>query len=131
MNQDQDQRSRAGDDEAKRAAELSNELQPDPQLIEGPAGRGRIWSYAVVIVLILAAVFYGVHKTSQQASNPPPAVTQSQPSPSHAAGNTAAPNTQPGTTTGSATNRPTSPQGAPTGTEIDRANQPPFTGQSK
>jgi hypothetical protein len=33
------------------------------------------------------------------------------------------PNSQPGTTTGSATNRPTPPQAAPKGTDVDRAKQ--------
>ena len=130
MDRDQDPRHRADDDGPKRAAELDNEFQPDPQLAEGPAGRGRIWSYAAVIVLILAAVFYGLHNSSRQASNAPPATTQGQPSPSHAAGNTAGPDNQPGTTTGSAINR-TQPQPAPTGAAANQMNKPPFTGQSK
>jgi hypothetical protein len=134
MEQDTERRvsnetNRAGDD--GRAAELDNEFQADPQLTEGPVSRGRIWSYGAVIVVILCAVFYGLHSASRQASNPSPAVTQSEPSPPHAAGNTANPNHQPGVTTGSAPSRPTTPQPGPTGTEANPMTKPPFVGESK
>jgi hypothetical protein len=109
----------------------AGELQPDLQLTEGPASRGRIWSYAAVIVLILAAVFYGLHNTNRQtASNPPPLAQTSQSAPPSQGPAHNGANTQQGVTTGSATNHPTPPQGGPTGTEIDRAAQP-STSQSK
>jgi hypothetical protein len=108
----------------------AGELQPDLELTEGPASRGRIASYAAVIVLILAAVFYGLHNANRQtASNPPPLAQTSQSAPSQGPAHNGA-NTQQGVTTGSATNHPTPPQGGPTGTEIDRAAQP-STSQSK
>ena len=110
-----DQERNPGDSEPefKRAAELSNERQPDPQLVEGPVGRGRIATYVVVILLILGAVIYGLN-TYRPSNQQPAQTTQSQT-----------------TTTGSATNRPAPPQSAPTGSDIDRASQPPFAGQSK
>jgi hypothetical protein len=108
----------------------AGELQPDLQLTEGPASRGRIWSYAAVIVLILAAVFYGLHNANKQtASNPPPLAQTSQSAPSQGGPNHNAANTQSGVTTGSATAAP--PETRPTGTEIDRAAQPNSTGQGK
>ena len=43
---------------------LDNELQPDPELAEGPASGGRIGALAVVIAVILGAVFYGLNNSS-------------------------------------------------------------------
>ena len=43
---------------------LDNELQPDPELAEGPASGGRIAALAVVIAVILGAVFYGLNNSS-------------------------------------------------------------------
>jgi hypothetical protein len=103
------------DDEYRRAARSDNELQPDPELTEGPASSGKIALFAVAIALVLGAVFYGLNNTSvHEASTAPPAQTaQTQPA------NPAAPpgmrdvtprkSTEPGTTTGSAANRPATP----------------------
>ncbi len=110
------------DDEYVRAARRDTELQPDPELGEGPASSGKIALFAVAIALVLGAVFYGLNNTStNQASNQTPAQTaQTQPA------NPAAPpgmrdvtprnNTQPGVTTGQAPSpqpAPKAPQTAP------------------
>ena len=52
------------DDDVRRQARLDNELQPDPELAEGPAGGGRIAMFAVAVAVILGAVFYGLNNTS-------------------------------------------------------------------
>ena len=57
------------DDDVRDAAPLDNELQPDPELAEGPASGGRIALFAVGIAVILGAVFYGLNNSSiDQAS---------------------------------------------------------------
>jgi hypothetical protein len=107
-----------GDGEYVRAARRDTELQPDPELMEGPASSGRIALFAVAIALVLGAVFYSLNNTSvNQATTEPPAKTaETQPV------NPAAPpgmrdvtprkNTEPGTTTGAAPNRPAAPSDA-------------------
>jgi hypothetical protein len=104
-------------DDADPGARLEREAQVDPELAEGRASTGKMALYALTIAVILGAVFYGLNNSSvHEASTAPPAQTaQTKP---------AAPNTQPGTTTGSATNRPTPPQSSATGSEIDRAANP-------
>lgn len=53
-------------------ADLDNELQPDPELAEGPASSARIAIFAVAIAIVLGTVFYGLnHSTIQQASTAP------------------------------------------------------------
>ncbi len=103
------------DDEFRRAARLDNEMQPDPELSEGPASNGKIALLAIAIAVILGAVFYGLNNsTVNQASTAPPAQTaQTQPASPGNSGN--------GATTGSATTRPTEPQATPKGTEVDRS----------
>ena len=56
-----------------RAARLDNELQMDPELAEGPAGRGRIALYAVGIAVVLGAVFYGLNNSSIKEASTTPA----------------------------------------------------------
>src|ERR1700760_1889163 len=57
-------------------ARIDNELQPDPELAEGPATGGRIAMFAVAIALVLGAVFYGLNNTSiNQASTAPTPAT--------------------------------------------------------
>ena len=98
-------------DEYRRAAGLDNELQPDPELAEGPASTGKIALFAIAIAVVLGAVFYGLNNstinhagTSSTAQN----TTQSSP---------------PGTTTGAAPARPQTPATAPT--EMKRPVNPP------
>src|SRR5689334_24672190 len=85
---------------------LDADLQPDPELAEGPSSTGRIAAFAVGIAILLAAVFYGLNNSStgnNQASNPPPTKSaQTQPaSPSD--------NKAPGVTTGAAPSSPKAP----------------------
>jgi hypothetical protein len=125
---------RAGmsDEEMRRQARLSsldNEIQPDPELSEGPASGTKIAMFAIAIAVVMGALFYGLNNTSvnQAGTEPSSKTAQTQPA------NPAAPpgmrdvtpksNGQPGTTTGAATNRPTPPSPNPTGTEVDRAKQ--------
>lgn len=108
---------RAGEYEIDPQARLEREAQIDPELAEGPASSGKIAMYALAAALVVGALFYGLNNSSihQASTNPPAQTAQTRP---------ATPNTQPGMTTGSATNRPTPPQASPTGSEIDRAQNP-------
>ncbi|XIA62273.1 hypothetical protein ACFIOY_21870 [Bradyrhizobium sp. TZ2] len=126
---------RAGmsDEEIRRQARinnLDNELQPDPELGEGPASGANVAMFAIAIAVVLGAVFYGLNNTTvNQAGTTPPNQTaqQSQPAnpaaPSGMRDVTPRTNTEPGTTTGATTNRPTPPSPNPTGTEADRSKQ--------
>jgi hypothetical protein len=122
------------DDEIRRQARLNsldNELQPDPELAEGPVSGAKIAMFAIAIAVVLGAVFYGLNNTTinQAGTTPPSQTAQTQPA------NPAAPpgmrdvtpraNSQPGMTTGAASNRPTAPQSNPTGQEVDRSANPP------
>lgn len=129
----------AGDD-LRDPARLDNELQPDPELAEGPANGGRIAMFAVAIALVLGAVFYGLNNssinqagTSSTAQNAAPTSTAqntSQPSPAAAPPGmrdvTPRANTEPGVTTGAAPTRPpTPPSSAPSAQNANRSgNQP-------
>src|SRR3954471_9209505 len=103
------------DDEIRRQARLNsldNELQPDPELAEGPASGGKIAMFAIAIAVVLGAVFYGLNNTTinQAGTTPPSQTAQTERT------NPAAPpgmrdvtpkaNGQPGTTTGAAPARP-------------------------
>jgi hypothetical protein len=111
---------RLSDDEIRRQARLNsldNEIQPDPELGEGPAGGAKVAMFAIAIAVVMGVVFYGLNNTSvNQAGTTPPAQTaQTQP-----ANPPAAPpgmrdvtprsnNDQPGMTTGAAPARPATP----------------------
>jgi hypothetical protein len=112
-------RSGLSDDAFGRPQRFENELQVDPELQEGPPSSSKVALFAIGIAIILGAVFYGLNNTSvHEAQTPPPAqTTQAQPN-----ATSPPPNTQPGTTTGSATSRPTPPQAAPQGNEVDKSN---------
>jgi hypothetical protein len=121
----------AGDD-LRDPTRVDNELQPDPELAEGPANGGRIAMFAVGIAVVLGAVFYGLNSSSvQQASTAPVAATaqnNTQPpaAPPGMRDVTPGANTQPGVTTGAAPARPqTPPSSAPTGQDANRAGNPP------
>jgi hypothetical protein len=113
-------RSNPVDDEYRRAARLDNELQPDPELAEGPASGAKVAMFALAIAVVLGAVFYGLNNTSiNQAGTSPTAQNTAQTSPPAAPPGmrdvTPRPNTEPGTTTGAAPARPqTPPATAPT-----------------
>jgi hypothetical protein len=129
----------SADDEYRRSARLDNELQPDPELAEGPASGGRVAMFAVAIALILGAVFYGLNNTSiNQASTSnigQPSVAQNNPQPSPQAAPPGMrdvtpgannPNNAPGVTTGAAPARPQAPpSAAPTGQDMNRSGNPP------
>lgn len=96
------------DAELRRNQMLDNQLQPDPELAEGPAGGGRIALFAIAVIAILGVVLYGMNSTTpiNTATNPP-AQTSSNTSNTMSPSN---PNANPGQTTGTA---PASPQSSP------------------
>jgi hypothetical protein len=129
---------RAGltDDEIRRQARLNsldNELQPDPELAEGPANGAKIAMFAIAIAIVLGAVFYGLNNTSvnQAGTTPPSQTAQTQmanPNPAAPPGMrdvTPRANTQPGTTTGAATDRPATRPTAPATTDMNKTANPP------
>ena len=129
-NPDDPYRPNLADDEYRRSARLDNELQPDPELAEGPASGGKVAMFAVAIALVLGAIFYGLNNTTiNQAGTSSTAQNTSQTSPPAAPGMrdvTPRTNTDPGMTTGAAPARPQMPpSSAPTGQEIDRSANPP------
>src|SRR5258706_5581172 len=98
-------RSNLTDDEIRRQARLDNELQPDPELAEGPAGSGKVAMFAIAIAVVLGAVFYGLNNTTiNQAGTSSTAqnTTQSPPpaAPPGMRDVTPRANNEPGTTTG-------------------------------
>jgi hypothetical protein len=115
-------RASLSDEEIRRQARLNsldNEIQPDPELGEGPASGTKVAMFAIAIALVMGALFYGLNNTSvnQAGTSPTSQTAQTQPA------NPAAPppgmrdvtprgNAQPGTTTGAAPQRPANP--APT-----------------
>jgi uncharacterized protein HemX len=133
------------DPEIRDPSRLDSELQPDPELAEGPASGGKIAAFAVAIAVILGAVFYGLNNssvdhagTSSSAQNsaqpqnaaPPQSTAQNQPSPQAAPPGmrdvTPHANTSPGVTTGAAPARPQNPPSAgPTGQDVNRSSNPP------
>jgi hypothetical protein len=103
------------DEEIRRQARLNsldNEIQPDPELGEGPASGTKVAMFAIAIALVMGALFYGLNNTSvnQAGTSPTSQSAQTQPA------NPAAPpgmrdvtprgNAQPGTTTGAAPHAP-------------------------
>ena len=121
-------------DDRRSPAELDNDLQPDPEMAEGPASNTRVALFAVGIAVILGIVFYGLNNSSlhQQASTvPPPANSQKSASTSPPAAPpgvrdvTPRANSQPGTTTGTAPANPQAPSPAstaPGGANTNNAN---------
>ena len=67
------------DEEIRRQARLNsldNELQPDPELAEGPASGGKVAMFAIAIAVVLGALFYGLNNTSvNQAGTEPSSQT--------------------------------------------------------
>src|ERR1700744_804224 len=105
-------------DDVGRPSRFETEMQPDPELAEGPASSGKIALFALGIALVLGAVFYGLNNTNvHEAQTAPPTVAQSQPAapPPGMRDVTPRPNTQPGTTTGAAPSNPMPPQSSPQG----------------
>jgi hypothetical protein len=103
------------DEELRRRQRLDNELQADPELVEGPASGGRIALMAIAILAVLGVVFYGLNNSSTSptttAQNPPAAsTTQNSAGTMTPKSNMANPNTAPGQTIGSAPRPDAAPQ---------------------
>jgi len=119
------------DEEIRRQARLNsldNEMQPDPELAEGPASGAKIAMFAVAIALVMGALFYGLNNTSVKEAGTTPSSQTAQTQPA----NPAAPpgmrdvtprsNTQPGTTIGAGAPRPANP--APPVTDSTKPAEP-------
>jgi hypothetical protein len=65
-------------DDRRSPVDLDRDLQPDPELAEGPVSSAKITVFAIGIAVVLGAVFYGLnHSSVQQASTvPAPATAQ-------------------------------------------------------
>ena len=119
------------DDEIRRVPGLDHELQPDPELADGPASGGRIALFAVAIVVVLGAVFYGLNNTSHNPTGTNTAQTtttdqntaQPAPVPPGVRDVTPRNNAAPGVTTGAASTRP--PAAVPYGANQNRSDTPP------
>ena len=123
-NPDDPYRPNLADNEMNRQARLDDELQPDPELAEGPASGAKVAMFAVAIALVLGAVFYGLNNSSiNQAGTASTAQNTTQSSPPAAPpGMRPRANTEPGTTTGAAPARPqTPPAPAPANPSADNA----------
>jgi hypothetical protein len=100
-------------EEMRRRDRMEGEFQADPELAEGPASRTRVALYAVAILAVLGALFYGLNaanNSSQTASNAPTSAAPSnmaQSAPQPPVRNvTPGPNSSPGVTTGQAPSTP-------------------------
>jgi hypothetical protein len=133
-------------DDLRDPARLDNELQPDPELAEGPASSSRITIFAIGIAVVLGVVFYGLNNTSVEQAGTSPTAQNASPArsatpPQNTAQNAApssppaAPpgmrdvtphaNTGAGVTTGAAPARPaTPPSAAPTGQDASHTANP-------
>jgi cell division septation protein DedD len=122
-NPDDPYRPNPADDEYRRAARLDNELQPDPELAEGPASGAKVAMFAIAIAVVLGAVFYGLNNsTINQAGTSSTAQNASQ-STAPAAPRAS---TDQGMTTGAAPARPQAPpSSAPSGPDVNRSGNPP------
>ncbi|UFX42452.1 hypothetical protein HAP47_0024745 [Bradyrhizobium sp. 41S5] len=118
-NPDDPYRANLTDDEIHRQARLNsldNELQPDPELQEGPASGTKVAMFAVAVAVVLGALFYGLNNTSvnQAGTTPPTQTAQQTPAnptapPPGMRDVTPKPNSQPGVTTGAAPANPSTP----------------------
>jgi hypothetical protein len=111
------------DADIRNAARLDNELQPDPELAEGPASSSRIAMFAVVIAVVLGAVFYELnHSSVNPAGTSSTAQNTQQTSPSSAPPGmrdvTPHANSESGVTTGTAPANPQAPLAAPPSTTL-------------
>ena len=110
--------TRPASDDIRRQTRLETELQPDPELAEGPASGGKIAMFAIAIALVMGAVFYGMNNTSIKpagTSSTAQNTTQSSP-PAAPSGMRDVPpraNTDQGVTTGAAPARPQTPPATP------------------
>lgn len=123
-------RASLSDDEFRRQARLNsldNDLQPDPELAEGPASGANVAMFAIAIAVVLGAVFYGLNNTSvnNAGTSDTTKTAQTQPAtPSAPPGMrdvTPKSNSGPGMTTGAAPARPA----APANPDMNKTASPP------
>lgn len=139
-NPDDPYRANLTDDEIRRQARfnsLDNELQPDPELQEGPASGTKVAMFAVAVAVVLGALFYGLNNTSVHEAGTTPSTQTAQQQPANPAGAppgmrdvTPKPNSQPGVTTGSAPAQPASPPPDMNKSDMNKPAAPP-AGTSK
>src|ERR1700754_1049457 len=84
-------RSGLSDDSFGARSRFDTELQPDPELDEGPASSGKIALFALGIALVLGAVFYGLNNTSGHEAATVPATPTAPCGPANPAAAPAAP----------------------------------------
>ena len=117
INPDDPYRTDPADSDIRRQARLDNELQPDPEVAEGPASGSKVAMFAIAIAVVLGAVFYGLNNSTVNEAGTSTAQNTERTSPPAAPTGmrdvTPRSNTQPGTTTGAAPARPTPPAPAP------------------
>jgi hypothetical protein len=115
-------RANLSDDEIRRQSRLNNldnEIQPDPELAEGPASGAKIAMFAIAIAVVMGALFYGLNNTSVNQAGTEPSSKSAQTQPANPASPpgmrdvTPKSNNQPGTTTGAAPQRPSPSPAAP------------------
>ena len=101
-------------EEMRHRDRMEGEFQADPELAEGPASRTRVALYAVAILAVLGALFYGLNtanNSSQTASNTPTAtapanMARTTPAQPPIRDVTPGPNSSSGVTTGQAPSAP-------------------------
>ena len=126
---------RAGpsDDEFRRQARLSSfdsELQPDPELAEGRASGAKVAMFAIVIALVLGAVFYSLNNTTVNRAGTSETAKTAQTQPATPPGMrdvTPKANSDSGMTTGAAPSRPETPA-TPANPDMSKTAPPPADG---
>jgi hypothetical protein len=119
-------RSNPSDNDTRSAARLDSELQPDPELAEGPASTAKMVIFVIAVAVILGAVLYGLNHGSEPpvGTSSTAQQTQSTPAPNS--------NAKQGTTTGAAPAQPQQPpSSAPAGQDINRSGNPPNNAPNK
>ncbi|GIQ72755.1 hypothetical protein ACE103_24535 [Bradyrhizobium sp. ma5] len=134
-NPDDPYRANLTDDEIRRQARfnsLDNELQPDPELQEGPASSTKVAMFAVAVAVVLGALFYGLNNTSVHEAGTTPSTQTAQTQPVNPAAPppgmrdvTPKPNSQPGVTTGAAPANPASPPSDMNKSDMNKPAAPP------
>jgi hypothetical protein len=134
-NPDDPYRANLTDDEIRRQARLNsldNELQPDPELQEGPTSSTKVAMFAVAVAVVLGALFYGLNNTSvhEAGTTPPTQTAQTQPinpaaPPPGMRDVTPKPNSQPGVTTGAAPAGPANPPSDMNKSDMNKPAAPP------